>query len=128
MSFLSYHKAPTRAIGQHYEDLALSYLQSQGLKLIARNFTAYRGELDLIMRDKTHLVFVEVRYRKGKQYGNSLESVSKTKQKRIISAAHFFLLRYNQLNFLPCRFDIVAINAGDPPEVQWIKDAFYATD
>ena len=49
--------------GQYYEDLALRFLQAQGLSLVARNYRCGSGEIDLIMRSGQYLVFVEVRYR-----------------------------------------------------------------
>ena len=53
----------SRLSGADAEKLAQDYLQQQGLKLLAKNFRTPRGEIDLIMRDNTHLVFVEVRFR-----------------------------------------------------------------
>ena len=51
------------AQGTAAETLALRYLEARGLLLEARNFRCRGGELDLIMRDGEHLVFVEVRSR-----------------------------------------------------------------
>ncbi|MGA0955292.1 MAG: YraN family protein, partial [Burkholderiaceae bacterium] len=65
----------SRAIGQAAEDLALKFLQSQGLKLVARNQLFRGGELDLIMRDGSQLVFVEVRQRSCSKFGGPLASV-----------------------------------------------------
>ena len=48
-------------LGQQYEQLALQYLQRQGLRLIQQNFQCKAGEIDLVMQDGTCLVFVEVR-------------------------------------------------------------------
>ena len=47
--------------GKTAEDQACDYLQRKGLRLIEKNYTCRLGEIDLIMEDKHHIVFVEVR-------------------------------------------------------------------
>ena len=111
----------SRNIGNEKENLALHFLKRQGLKLIARNFHSRFGEIDLIMRDKTCLIFVEVRFRSRDHFGSGAESVSFQKQQRLIKTAQFYLLRYPQN--VPCRFDVLAIR---PQNIDWIKNAFGA--
>lgn len=111
------------AQGTAAEDLALRYLEARGLTLVMRNFRCRTGELDLIMRDGEHLVFVEVRSRRHARYGTPAESVTRTKQQRLLRAATLYLQR--QCLDLPCRFDVVAIlHAEGEPQVEWIRDAF----
>ena len=111
------------AQGTAAEDLALRYLEVRGLTLVMRNFRCRTGELDLIMRDGEHLVFVEVRSRRHARYGTPAESVTRTKQQRLLRAAALYLQR--QRLDLPCRFDVVAIlHAEGEPQVEWIRDAF----
>ena len=111
------------AQGARAEDLALDYLQAQGLTLVARNFRCRTGELDLIMRDGEQLVFVEVRSRRYSSYGVPAESVTRTKQQKLLRAAAFYLQR--QRLDLPCRFDVVAIlQPGGESQIDWIRDAF----
>ncbi|MCB1770374.1 MAG: YraN family protein, partial [Candidatus Competibacteraceae bacterium] len=81
------------AQGAVAEDLALGYLQEQGLALVTRNFRCRTGELDLIMRDGEYLVFVEVRSRRYARYGTPAESVTRTKQQKLLRAAAFYLQR-----------------------------------
>ena len=95
------------AQGTAAEDLALRYLEARGLNLVTRNFRCRTGELDLIMRDGEQLVFVEVRSRRHARYGTPAESVTRTKQQRLLRAAAFYLQR--QRLDPPCRFDVVAI-------------------
>lgn len=112
------------AQGTAAEDLALRYLEARGLTLVARNFRCRTGELDLIMRDREQLVFVEVRSRRHSRYGTPAESVTRTKQQRLLRAAAFYLQRQRLLD-APCRFDVVAIlQAEDEPRMEWIRDAF----
>ncbi len=111
------------AQGAAAEELALRYLEAQGLTLVMRNFRCRTGELDLIMRDGGSLVFVEVRSRRYIRYGTPAESVTRAKQQKLLRAATFYLQR--QRLDLPCRFDVVAIlRPGGEPHIEWIRDAF----
>lgn len=106
--------------GQHAEQQALHFLQSRGLRLKERNFHCKMGEIDLVMKDDDTLVFVEVRFRQGSDYGEALETVTVRKQRKLIATAN----RYLQLKHIDsaCRFDIIALNgSGSAPE--WIKNA-----
>lgn len=115
----------TKQVGDAAEDAALVHLQHAGLRLLVRNYrTPGRGggEIDLIMRapDGT-CVFVEVRQRKTASHGGAAASVSALKQRRIVYAARHYLMGLNALP--PCRFDVVAIQAG---RVEWLQGAFDA--
>jgi len=115
----------TRQQGEAAETVALQYLEKQGLHLIERNFHCKLGELDLIMRDGTHLVFIEVRARRNTRYGRPAETVAYRKQQRLLRSAAFYLQR-RRLD-LPCRFDIIGLSGdSDSVKVEWIKDAFQA--
>ncbi|CDG86069.1 YraN family protein [Janthinobacterium agaricidamnosum] len=104
--------------GRLAEDQALDYLARHGLILVQRNFSCKGGEIDLIMRQREVLVFVEVRQRAGKEYGGAAASITPAKQRRLIRAAQFYLLRLKQLP--PCRFDVIAIDAG---QLSWLRHA-----
>ena len=118
--------------GSIAENLALAHLQAAGLRLIARNYkTPGRGggEVDLIMQanDKERtLVFVEVRQRANSLHGGAAASVSAAKQRRIIFAARYYLLRLPKTP--PCRFDVVSVEGelAQTPSVVWIAGAFDA--
>ncbi|MFZ9082026.1 MAG: YraN family protein [Burkholderiaceae bacterium] len=116
----------SRAIGQAAEDLALKFLQSQGLKLVARNQLFRGGELDLIMRDGSQLVFVEVRQRSCSRFGGPLASVHWRKQRRIVHASRCWLLKTGWKTLPACRFDVVGLDARR--QISWIKAAFSLGD
>lgn len=80
------------------------------------------GEIDLIMKDKELLVFVEVRYRHDPDYGHGIETITRTKINRIIRTAEFYLQQKNLNNKVFCRFDVIGINAAK--KILWLKDAF----
>ncbi|MFZ9811767.1 MAG: YraN family protein, partial [Burkholderiaceae bacterium] len=81
------------ARGRWAEDQALDFLQSEGLRLIARNVRYRCGELDLIMTDGLQVVFVEVRYRARTDYGSAAASVDHRKRQRLLRAALLWLSR-----------------------------------
>ena len=110
-------------IGKTNENLACQYLEKQGLILVERNFSCRRGEIDIIMRDKDTIVFVEVRYRRHDKYGSAMESVNTQKQKRLSLTAKHYLLQTGTP--LACRFDVIAISGTEPNNpIKWIQNAF----
>ena len=114
-----------RARGGAIERLAARWLVERGLVLEASNQQAKGGEIDLVMRDGEVLVFVEVRHRADSRHGHPLETITPTKQRRLIRAARFYLQR-NRLS-CACRFDVLAV-IGTPPdlEIDWVANAFEA--
>jgi putative endonuclease len=104
-------------LGRLGEDRALSHLLAQGLTLVERNFLCKVGEIDLIMKQRGGLVFVEVRRRAAAGFGGAAASVTPAKRQRLINAAQYYLLRYPDPP--PCRFDLVAI---DDETLSWIQN------
>jgi putative endonuclease len=111
--------------GSKWERLAESFLQGRGLKTVQRNFHCRMGEIDLIMLDGQTLVFTEVRYRANDAHGSGAESVTVTKQRRIIMAAQNFLRFRQHHPSQVCRFDVVSIgNEQGRTLINWIQNAF----
>lgn len=106
--------------GEQEEQIACEFLQSKGLELLEQNFLCRMGEIDLIMQDKTGLIFVEVRYRKNAQYGGAAASVTRSKQRKIIRTALFYQQKYYPKSCM--RFDVIAIEGDNAP--QWFPSAF----
>jgi putative endonuclease len=105
------------------EQLAADFLQGRGLRLIERNFRVRGGEIDLVCRDGRTTVFVEVRVRSRADFGGAAASITASKQARLILAARHWLLRHGET---PCRFDCVLLDGLDPPNIEWLRDAFSA--
>lgn len=115
------------ANGRHAEQQALHYLQGRGLRLLERNFRSRYGEIDLIMREADCLVFIEVRYRRRRDYGGAAASVDGNKQARLVSTALYYLQRHPGSAQQPTRFDVVALTElDDTNNIEWIRDAFQA--
>ncbi|MDR2187378.1 MAG: YraN family protein [Azonexus sp.] len=110
----------TTARGREAESQAARYLESQGLRVLERNFRVRGGEIDLICRDGATLVFVEVRQRTRGDFGGAAASVTAAKQRRIILAARHYLAGRPDS---PCRFDCIL---QDGERLEWLRDAFTA--
>ena len=114
-----------RVLGRRGEDLAVTYLQKQGYKLIMRNYRCLWGEIDLIARDKGTLVFVEIKTRTSSEFGRPHEAVDRAKQRKLTQVATAYLAERHVGEDVPARFDVVAIHlAPSGPQIQLIKDAF----
>jgi len=111
----------TQNQGYQIEQKAMCFLQSAGLVYIRKNFHCAYGEIDLIMQDKNYLVFVEVRSRNNSQYGNAVESIVSSKQKKLIKTASYYLQQNNLYNKVDCRFDVIGQDTNQ--KLYWIKNA-----
>ena len=116
--------APTarQQAGSLAEQQARRHLEAAGLRFVAANVRFKLGEVDLVMADGPVAVFVEVRSRRSPAFGGAAASVDARKQMRIRRAAQCWLQhRCGERPWPPCRFDVVAIEAG---RLHWLKDAF----
>ena len=117
-----------KVIGDESELIARKYLEQQGLTYVGCNFRCRGGEIDLIMKDRCQLVFIEVRYRSRSGYGSAADTVTRKKQRRIILAARYYLHKHHLTENVSGRFDVVAVDACDDnnQRVTWLQDAFSA--
>jgi len=120
--------ASTLTLGQQAERYARYYLEKQGFIWVASNYSCRVGEIDLIMKTcDSELVFIEVRRRSSAKFGGAAASVTASKQKKIIKAAAFYLLKHPHQGQHGVRFDVLAFD-GKPARLTWIKRAFEAYD
>lgn len=111
-----------RKIGTQKEETAAQYLQKKGYFIIQKNYRVRQGEIDIIARDGSYIVFVEVKYRADETSGNALEAVTPSKMRQISKTALYYL---NQEKIspdnTPLRFDVIGIT-GDT--ITHIENAF----
>ncbi|MEM1262313.1 MAG: YraN family protein [Pseudomonadota bacterium] len=108
-------------LGWQRENQALSFLKTQGLTLVTRNFTCRAGEIDLVMNDGPTLVSVEVRYRSGRSHGGAIASITTAKQQRWVRATEYLVASSRSLAGRCVRFDVVALD-GKEPRIVWLQD------
>lgn len=117
--------APHLALGRAAEEAAARYLQRRGCRILAANFRARGGELDLVVEDGAVLAIVEVRYRASDRYGGGAASITHAKRARIVRAARFLLSTRPALAKLPARFDVVEVSGpADDLRCKLIRGAF----
>lgn len=116
-----------RELGRRGEDAAARYLFSRGYDILERNWTCFAGEADIIARDESALVFVEVKTRSGCEKGFPAEAVNAEKRERYEKIALAFLSEYDVAD-ISVRFDVVSIVviAPDRALIRHQIDAFSA--
>jgi putative endonuclease len=116
-----------RERGKWGEGIAQEYLKKKGYIVIETSFRSRFGEVDIIAKNKEYLTFVEVKTRKNSNFAHAKEYVSKTKQRKIISTANYWLMK--RPTKLQPRFDVIEVYAEDgeqtgEPEIIHHENAF----
>lgn len=109
------------------EAQAARYLQRKHYRLVAAGFRSRFGEIDLIVKDRKFLVFVEVKLRKNENFAQAMEYVDRHKQDRLRATASWYLSQHPTK--LQPRFDVVEIYAPqgantEDPKFFHMEDAF----
>lgn len=102
----------TRWLGAWGEDLAARHLERTGWTIIHRNFRRGRNEIDLVARRNGVLAFVEVKTRRGEEFGHPLCAVIESKRRAIRRVAEAWIERFGKHD-LEYRFDAISIVRGD---------------
>ena len=117
-------KTARQALGMWGEDRAARYLEGEGYSLVERNARTMYGELDLVVRQGSALVFVEVKTRSSTAFGRPEEAVTAQKQAHLLAAAQAYLLSHPDLEG-EWRIDVIAIRRlrGLEPEIVHFENA-----
>src|SRR6266702_136332 len=88
--------------------VAKKHLKKQGLKFLTANFRTERGEIDLVMRDKDCLVFIEVKARSSEEWNRPAAAVDAVRRRRLTRCGldYLHLLKNPAVKV---RFDIVEV-------------------
>ena len=114
------------ALGKIGEDLACEQLERRGYTIIERRYRRRGGEIDIIARDGRTIVFVEVKAREGREFGDATEAVTPRKRRRMTQVALDYLARHH-FTECACRFDVVSIHMeNELPIVELFQNAFDA--
>ena len=114
-------------LGAWGEALAAEYLRRKRYELVACGWRCKFGEIDLIVKNKKFLAFVEVKLRKNAKFAQAHEFVDRKKQERLRTTAALYLAE-NPTRLQP-RFDVIEIYAPQgiltpDPEINHLEDAF----
>jgi putative endonuclease len=108
-------------IGRRGEDLAARWITDRGWQVIDRNWRCPAGEIDLVARDRDHLVVIEVKTRTGTGCGHPAEAVTATKLHRLRRLAAHWLAAHD-LHPASVRVDVLAVlmPPGGVPRIEWL--------
>ena len=113
--------------GKLAEWIALFYLLIKGYKYVGKNYITgkgtHAGEVDLIVKQKNLLVFVEVKKRENIE--KAAYAISERQKQRIVRGAEVFLQKNKQYDAFDIRFDAVLVEF--PLEVKHVPSAWIPT-
>ncbi len=118
------------AVGRRGERAAARHLKRQGYRILERNFTTRRGEVDIVAFREGVLAFVEVRSQTEPVLIDPVVTVTRAKQLRVIKAAQAYCTRHGlPQEQVSLRFDVIAVRFGEGrrAELRHIEDAFGTT-
>ena len=106
-----------KRIGDAGESLGAAFLESRGMKILARGYRCRAGELDIVASDGEAIRFVEVKTRGNLDFGRPCEAVNRKKQSHMKAAALEYMYREHPPE-KECAFDVIEIG------IEHIKGAF----
>ena len=105
------------------EDIAAAYLREKGYIILERDWHSKHRDIDIIALDGDSVVFVEVKTRRNRNYGDPLQAVNYRKIHHLRLAINHFIMSHRIDK--TCRFDVVTV-VGRPdspmPEITHIED------
>ena len=126
-----------KKLGQWAETEAVKIAHEAGYTLVQANYHSRYGEIDLIVQKDQDLVFIEVKARSQTHYAQASETVSLSKQRKLMQTALIFLQQSPQYNACYCSFDVICFDfyqhfaksiqydfSKCPYDQQWIENAF----
>ncbi|MFQ5608177.1 MAG: YraN family protein [Candidatus Zixiibacteriota bacterium] len=118
--------ANRRKNGAHYETVALRYYEALGYEILERNWQAGHREIDLIIKNDTSLVFVEVKGGRVEFMGHPAYRIDERKKKLLTEAAEAYLAQRPDEG-LDVFFDALVVVRSDAGEkIERYTNAFDA--
>lgn len=114
-----------QSVGSYGERLAADYLERAGWRILERNYRVGRREIDLIARRDGVVAFVEVKARRGKEFGDPLEAVTARKRREIELVASAWMERHGAVDDV-YRFDAIAVrlDRSAASQIEHLEDAW----
>jgi len=112
----------TFKIGRIGEEMAILFLKEQGYEIIEKNWRFKNFEIDIVVKNSSTLIFVEVKSRTNSML-STVDIITNAQKKRIIKAAHHYIQK-NEID-LNIRFDLIFINnSSKTPKLKHFKEFF----
>lgn len=111
--------------GNRGEALAVKQMKKLGYEILERNYRGQAGEIDIIAKKDTYIVFTEVKYRKDTEKGTPAEAVDFRKQQHIIGTAEAYIAEQALGEDVDFRFDVAEVlTHGGKTYFRYTEDAF----
>jgi putative endonuclease len=123
----NFFKQKPKTLGQIGEELAQLEYKKRGYEIVAANFFnkkgLRKGEIDVIVKNKQLLIFVEVKTRShdSSRFGTPEESVNIFKQIKLLKAVKIFLLNHRELVNLKPQIDVCVIIIGNFDQLKLVE-------
>jgi putative endonuclease len=110
-----------KTTGQVGEDLAAKYLRRQGFKILKKNLRNHLGEIDILAKEKSDIVIIEVKTKSTGSFGEGWEMVNYFKKLKLLQLAKELQKEYSSITI---RIDVISIDLSkDKPEIKHFKNA-----
>ncbi|MBI2092315.1 MAG: YraN family protein [Deltaproteobacteria bacterium] len=110
--------------GRKGEEEVEKYLIKQGFNVLERSFRCKIGEIDIVAEKDDDIYFIEVKARWSDNFGSPLEAVGKSKQKKIINVAKYYIAK-KRLHDVNCHLSVVGVDmTSEVFKLEFIEDAF----
>jgi putative endonuclease len=116
----------SQALGEEGERIAAVWLAQRGWRILDRRFRNGHRDLDLVAEREGLVAFVEVKTRRGSDFGHPVEAVNWRKQRELTRSAAVWIARYGSEEQL-FRFDVVGVVMDESGcRVRHVENAFAA--
>ncbi len=112
----------SKTTGRSGEIRASHYLREKGYRILEMNYSVKEGEVDIVAEKSGVLVFIEVKTRSNRAFGDPLEAITESKQERIIAASHEYLVAHSGSPDVPWQIDVITLEQD--PGKQWILNHY----
>ena len=119
--------SPKIRLGKWGEDTAVRFLKNKGYLVLETNYRCRWGEIDIVAVEEGQLVFVEVRTRRGNEFGTPEESITPAKSRRLMVTAQIYLKEHGQEE-LDWRVDVIAIHLGSRRRLERVEHIRHAIE
>ena len=112
-------------LGTSGEEIACRFLRNKGYTILQRNYRARSGEIDIVARIDSTIIFVEVKTRASGGFAQPWEAVGHRKRRKLVTVAKLYVEEHS-IRDMDFRFDVISIlwSSAGQPEIEWIQSAF----
>ena len=116
--------AATQEFGELGERIAERWLRRHDWRVVQRRFRNGHRDIDLVVEREGTVAFVEVKARKGREFGDPVEAVNWSKQRELARSASVWIDRHGRPEE-SYRFDVVGVLVeGERVRVRHVPNAF----